>query len=183
MSDTPPAQGAVAESSGSGTRERAADGGDPRLAAVVFALLVLACFAALIVTQRLKHTPTLVQNFKMPYSFAPAGTGRHKEEAISFRLAKADEVTVTIVDVSGAQVATLLRDLPAPRYKQLSLRWNGRVGDAHGYRVITSPNGHKFLLPRNRGKLAPAGDYQVRVALRAQKRTVPSPRVFKLVAP
>jgi hypothetical protein len=149
----------------------------------VFALLVLACFAALIVTQRLKHTPTLVQHFKMPYSFTPASTGTHKEEAISFRLAKADAVTVTIIDASGAQVATLLRDLPVPRYKQLSLRWNGHVGEAHGYKVITNSNGHRFLLPRNRGALAPAGDYQVRVALSAQKRTVPSPRVFKLVAP
>lgn len=178
-----PAPGAAARSSGGDRSTGAADGGDPRLAAVVFALLVLACFAALIVTQRLKHTPTLVQNFKMPYSFEPAGAGPHKEEAISFRLAKADEVTVTIVDASGAQVATLLRDLPLPRYKQLSLRWNGHVGEAHGYKTVVSATGHRFLLPRNRGALAPAGEYQVRVALRVQKRTVPSPRVFKLVAP
>lgn len=182
MTETPPAPGTVAKASGGDTQRRATDGGDPRLAAAVFALLVLACFAALIVTQRLKHTPTLVQNFKMPHSFTPAGTGPHKEEAISFKLAKADEVTVTIVDASGAQVATLLRDLPVPRYKQLSLRWNGHVGEAHGYRAITSASGHRFLLPNNRGALAPPGDYQVRVALRAQKRTVPSTRSFKLVA-
>jgi hypothetical protein len=149
----------------------------------VFGVLVLACFAALIVTQRLKHTPTLVQAFKMPFSFTPTRVGVHKEEAISFKLAKADKVTVSIVDASGAQVATLLRDLPVPRYKQLSLRWNGHAGEAHGYKVLVSPNGHRFLLPRNRGALAPAGDYQVRVALHAQKRTVPSTRVFKLVAP
>ena len=37
-------------------------GGSPeRLAEIVFALLVVACFAALLVTQRLKHTPPLVQ--------------------------------------------------------------------------------------------------------------------------
>jgi hypothetical protein len=183
LSDTQPAPGAAAKSSGGDTQGRAEGGGDPRLAAIVFALLVLACFAALIVTQRLKHTPTLVQNFKMPYSFAPTSGGTHREEAISFKLAKADEVTVTIIDASGAQVATLLRDLPVSRYKQLSLRWNGHVGEAHGYSAITSASGHRFLLPRKRGGLAPAGDYQQRVALRTHKRPVPSPRVFKLVAP
>jgi hypothetical protein len=162
---------------------RAGDGANERLARAVFALLVLACFAALIVTQRLKHTPTPVQNFKMTPSFAPAGTGSHREEGISFKLAKADEVTVTIVNAAGESVATLVRDLPAPRYKQVSLRWNGRLGVALGYGVLTSADGHRFLLPANRGAVAPVGEYSVRVSLREQGRSVPSRRGFKLVAP
>jgi hypothetical protein len=180
---TRPAPGAVAKSSGGDTRGRVKNDGDPHLAAVVFALLVLASFAALIVTQRLKHTPTLVQEFRMNTSFAPRSTGVHKLEAISFKLSKADVVTVTIVDAGGDEVATLVRDRSVGRYKKLSLRWDGHEGSPHGYRVLVSPHGYASLLPILHGSLAPEGEYQARIALRAQKRTVPSPRVFKLVAP
>jgi hypothetical protein len=150
---------------------------------VVFALLVLACFAALIVTQRLKHTPTPVQEFKQTSSFSPESNGPHRLEAISFKLARADRVTVAIVSASGEQVATLVRDRPVPRYKKLSLRWNGREGKAHGYSILRSPHGYRSLLPANRGALAPAGEYSVRVSLREQGRSVPAPRAFKLVRP
>lgn len=156
---------------------------DDLLARVVFALLVLGCFAALIVTQRLKHTPTPIQEPKLTPSFAPASSGPRKLEAISFKLAKADAVTVTIVSSGGGDVATLVRDLPVARYRRLSLRWNGREGGARGYTVLTSPRGYRSLLPANRGALAPAGEYSVRVSLRAQERTVPFPRGFKLVGP
>ncbi len=99
-----------------------------RLAQVVFALLVLACFAAFFITQRLKHTPTAVQHFELTPSFSPTPAGHIKEERISFKLAEADEVTVTIIDSDGTPVATLVRDQPVARYKQFSLRWNGRAG-------------------------------------------------------
>jgi hypothetical protein len=150
----------------------------------VLTLLVLACFAALVVTQRLKHTPTAVQNFEMTRSFSPTGGGPHNEEHISFKLAKADDVIVTIVNSGGDEVATLVRNVMAPRYKQFSLRWNGREGVAHGYRVLRSADGHESLLPSNRGRLAPAGEYRVSVSLRKQHRSsVLSPRSFKLVRP
>jgi hypothetical protein len=154
-----------------------------RLARGVFALLVVACFAALLVTQRLKHTPTLVQRFRLTHVIAPASVGESKEERISFLLAKADEVTVTIESSSGETVATLVRDLPVGRYKTLSLRWNGRRGTAHGYGVLRRPDGYTTLLPVNRGQLAPPGEYTVRVALRHEGHSVPSPRTFKLVGP
>jgi hypothetical protein len=167
---------------GSGRAPRA-DSAHERPARVVFALLVLACFVALVVTQRLKHTPTPVQSFEMTPSFSPSGAGLRSEERISFKLAKADEVTVTVINTAGDDVATLVRDLPTPRYRQLSLRWNGRLGEAHGYTVLRSPDGHTSLLPANRGAPAPFGEYSVRVSLRHQDRSVPSPRTFKLVAP
>jgi hypothetical protein len=156
-------------------------GGAEMLPALVFALLVLACFAALVVTQRLKHTPTLVQEFKRTSSFSPQSQGSHRLEAISFKLAQADEVTVTIASSSGEAVATLVRDRAVARYKRLSLRWNGREGPAVGYRVLTSPNGYKSLLPLNRGRIAPAGEYGIRIELRGADRTIPSPRGFTLV--
>lgn len=161
---------------------RGAGYADERLGRVVFALLVLACFAALLVTQRLKHTPTAVQAFKLTHVISPKSTGESKEEHISFKLAKADKVTVTIVSSTGEVVATLVRDLPVPRYKQLSLRWDGRRGTAHGYTVLRRKDGYSTLLPVNRGSLAAAGEYRVQVSLPAHGPVL-SPRSFKLVGP
>ncbi len=154
-----------------------------RRARVVFALLVLACFAAFLITQRLKHTPTAVQEFKLVPVFSPSSSGELKEEHIAFKLAKADDVTVTIVSSSEEDVATLIHDLPVPRYKILSLRWNGREGAAHRYTVLRRADGYTTLLPANRGGLAPAGVYHVRLSLRKQKHSVDSPRDFTLVKP
>jgi len=147
----------------------------------VFAVLVLACFGALIVTQRLKHTPTPVEDFKRTRTFTPGATGAAGEERIAFKLTKADRVTVTVERSSGEEVATLVSALAVGRYRTVSLRWNGRRGVAHGYRVIRKADGYTTLVPRNSGPLAAPGEYQVRVALLQQKRSVPSPLTFKLV--
>jgi len=155
-------------------------GGTDSLPRIVFALLVLACFVAFFVTQRLKHTPTAVQKFKIESRFSPYSTGAHRQEQFSFKLAQADEVTVTIIDANGDTVATLVRDHPVVRYKQFTLRWTGRRGNASGYAQVTSPGGLTILVPRNRGAIAPPGEYRVLVALVHQHREVPSPRSFTL---
>jgi hypothetical protein len=152
-----------------------------RPAQIVFALLVLACFAAFLITQQLKHTPTAVQRFQLTPFFSPTPAGHIKEEHISFKLAHADEVTVTIVNSAGDTVATLLRGRLVPRYKQLSLRWNGHLGTARLYRRLGGSASHTILLPVNEGRLAPAGEYRVGVSLRKQHRTVFSPHNFTLV--
>jgi len=168
---------------GAGDRARnGAPRADP-LAAAVFALLVLACFAAFFVTQRLKHTPTSVQRFKRTPRFSPYPSGHNKLEQISFKLDRADAVTVTIIDSAGNGVATLLTGYPVPRYKTLSLRWNGRRGPAHGYTLLKTAGGHAYVVPHNRGPLAAAGEYRVKVMLRRQARTVESPWTFTLVGP
>lgn len=149
----------------------------------VFALLVVACFVAFFLTQRLKHTPTAVQVFKLTPRFSPTPAGHIKQERISFRLAQADEVTVSIVDSASVEVARLLQDYPVAGYKQLSLRWTGRRGTAHGYALVPGPNGRQALQPRIAGRRAPAGEYRVRVTLRKQHRSVLSPRSFTLVRP
>ena len=154
-----------------------------RPARTVFALLVIACFVAFFITQRLKHTPTAVQLFKLTPRFSPTPVGAIKEERISFRLARSDAVTVTIIDSAGSEVATLVRDHQTRGYKVLSLRWNGRRGVAHRYTTRTATDGRPILIPDNRGALAPAGEYRVRVVLREQRRTVESPRTFTLVRP
>ena len=154
---------------------------DP-LARVVFGLLVLACFAAFAITQRLKHTPTAVQRFELTPVFSPTPAGHIKTESISFKLAHAERVTVTIVDSAEDTVATLVRDRPVVRYKQFSLRWNGRMGPARGYTVAGGPDGTTIVTPVLTGRGAPAGEYRVRVSLLGQQgRSVFSPRGFTLV--
>jgi hypothetical protein len=147
----------------------------------VFALLVVACFAAFFVTQRLKHTPTLVQRFELTPFFSPTPHGHVRLEAISFKLSHSDRVTVTIVDSAGNDVATLVRDHALARYKQFSLRWNGRRGSASRYAFVTTESGRSVLLPLTRGAPAPGGEYRVRVSLHDEQRTVLSPRTFTLV--
>ncbi|MHB8242624.1 MAG: flagellar hook assembly protein FlgD [Solirubrobacteraceae bacterium] len=157
-----------------------APGGDP-LARTVFALLVVACFAAFFATQRLKHTPTAVQDFKLNPRFSPTPSGHLKQEGISFKLAQADEATVTVIDSKGETVATLARAHPVARYKQFSLRWNGHRGVVRSYGVLTTVSGRTILVPRIAGPLAPPGEYRVRVTLRHRSQPVLSPRSFTLV--
>jgi len=156
---------------------------DP-LARTVFAVLVLACFAAFFITQHLKHTPTPVQAFERSPTFTPGSAiARDRQERLSFKLAQAQEVTVSIIDSNGNTVATLIQNRPVPRYKQFSLRWNGRRGPPHGYEFLTSvTTGHHTLVPLNSGPLAAPGEYRVRVLLRGQHKEVLSPWSFKLVS-
>jgi hypothetical protein len=161
---------------------READGpATDRLARIVFALLVLACFAAFILTQRLKHTPTAVQSFELTPFFSPTPSGHIKEEQISFKPAHAERITVTILDSAEHAVATLVRDHAVARYKQFSLRWNGRMGTARSYTVAGGPEGTTIVTPVNTGSPAPAGEYRVRVTLHEQNRSVLSPTGFTLV--
>jgi hypothetical protein len=149
------------------------------LARAVFGALVVACFAAFAITQHLKHTPTVVQNFKMTPYLLPSASGPRRFEHLSFRISHTDEVTVTILDSSNAEVATLLSDRPLARYTQLSLEWDGHRGPT-APPPPASGTPHDPLLPRDRGPLAPVGEYHVRVSLRQQNRRVLSPRSFTL---
>lgn len=148
------------------------------LARAVFAVLVLASFAAFAVTQHLKHTPTVVQSFHMTGHFSPGAGGRHALEHISFRIAHSDDVTVAIEDSSGDVVATLLSGRPLARYTQLSLVWDGHRGPTGPPAGAGTPRDPLF--PRDHGALAGTGEYRVRVTLRSQDRTVRSPRTFVL---
>ena len=71
---------------------------------------------------------------------------------------------------------------PLERYKQFSLRWNGRTGVARSHTIITAADGHRYYVPHNTGPFARAGEYHVRVFLPDSNRTVISPRSFELVA-
>jgi hypothetical protein len=122
-----------------------------------------------------------VQAFELTPFFSPTAHGHIKLEAISFKLSHSDEVTVTIEDSAGDDVATLVRDHALTRYKQFSLRWNGRRGSASRYAFISTESGRSVLVPLTRGTPAPAGVYRVRVSLRDEHRSVQLPRTFTLV--
>jgi FlgD Ig-like domain len=151
----------TAARAGRSPRRAASDRARERLAASVFALLVIASFAAFGITQHLKHAPPPVVFETMLPSFSPNRGARHTEEVFDFKIAHADEVTVQIVDAAGGTIATVARDTPLPRYQRHKFTWNGRT---------------------SRGAHAPQGVYKVRVLLRNQKREVVLPRTFELVA-
>jgi hypothetical protein len=119
------------------------------LTRVVFALLVAATFAAFFVTQRLKHSPTLVQAATaVPYIYQAKG---HRKALISFKIKRADRVTLTVVGPNGDDIDTLASDVGMPAYQQESFRWRGRTSSGH---------------------LAPYGVYTIRVRLRDAGRSV-----------
>jgi hypothetical protein len=156
--------------------------GSAPLARAVFAALVIACLAAFLITQRLKHTPTVVQEFDMTPFFSPYPSGHLKRAAISFKLEHAERATVTIIDGAGDTVATLVRSYPLPRYRTFSLSWNGRHGTARTYLLTESPHGLPIVAPQNTGALAPAGEYRVRIEL-SHHSPVYSTQSITLVAP
>ena len=55
-------------------------------------------------------------------------------------------MTVAIVNAAGGEEATLVRDLPVERYKQVSLCWNGQRGAAPAWRSGAA------------GRISPAGE-------------------------
>jgi hypothetical protein len=131
-----------------------------RLARVVFAALVIATFSAFFAAQRLKHAPTVVQRFRAATVFSPNGDGRLDREPISFRIKKADDVTVDIIDARGDRVRRLVDDRHLDAYRQIpTLKWDGRTDS---------------------GGRAADGRYRVRITLRRQGRAVVVPRSFLL---
>jgi len=120
-------------------------------ARVVFALLVGATFAAFFVAQRLKATPAVVGSVAVQKFVSPNGDGVRDTGKIRFRLKKADDVTVDVIDADGGRVRRLATAQPARPFRAVRLAWDGRTDD------------------RLR---APDGTYRVRVSLRRQGRSV-----------
>jgi hypothetical protein len=140
-----------------------------RAAVVVFGLLVVATFAAFFIAQRLKNAPSVVQGLRIDTgarvrgdkpAFSPNGDGRRERARITFRLKKADDVTVHILDADGDQVRKLYdKHLKAYISIQPSLVWDGRDDD---------------------GQLLPDGRYRVSITLAHLGRTVISQRTILL---
>jgi flagellar hook assembly protein FlgD len=126
---------------------------NPRASVIVFGVLVAATFAAFFVAQRLKNSPSVVQQFQANYIFSPNHDGRQDHAHVTFKVKKADDVTVEIVNTDGDVVKTLLDDRHLGAYEPIepSLAWDG-----------TDEDGHEV----------PDGRYRVHITLRHQGRTV-----------
>jgi hypothetical protein len=124
-----------------------------RTPVVIFGVLVAATFAAFFVAQRLKNAPSVVQRFQATYVFSPNRDGRYDRAHVTFRIKKADDVTVELVNRDGDPVKTLMDDRHLAAYTPIepSLSWDGTDDD---------------------GKVVPDGLYRVRITLRHLGRTV-----------
>jgi hypothetical protein len=120
---------------------------------IVFGILVAATFAAFFVAQRLKNAPTVVQGLSHTPRFSPNGDGRFDRARVTFKVKKADDVTVQVLDAEGDVVKTLLDDRHLKAYQPIvpSLAWDGTTDS---------------------GAIAPDGRYRIRITLRREGRSV-----------
>jgi hypothetical protein len=120
-------------------------------AALVFAALVVATVGAFFVTTRLKRSTPVIESLTFNRHFSPNGDGRFDTVVFAIRLRRTDDVTVSIVSRDGTLVRTLAEDLSVRKGRRYRFRWDGRTAA---------------------GRLAPDGEYHVRVSLRGQGRVV-----------
>ena len=137
---------------------------EPRAAAIVFALLVLATLAAFAYAQRVKRDPLVLdrvtfvafpkQPAAKPGVFTPNGDCRGDRLRIRFRTTVSDRGTVQIVKPGAGFVYTLARDEFLKRYTYHTYFWNGA---------------------RPGGGTAPPGRYKLRVKLLGKGITLVPP--------
>jgi hypothetical protein len=141
------------------------------LAAVVFALLVVATIAAFAWSQRLKRDPLVLDRVTFlpvprihPHSppvrgFTPNGDCRFDRERIRFRVTRSDRANVQVVKPGGKLIITLARDVYLKRYRFSTFYWDGRARD---------------------DGIAPPGRYKLRVKLLGQDRVLVPGGVMRL---
>jgi hypothetical protein len=141
---------------------------DPRLAAIVFALLVLATLAAFAYAQRVKRDPLVLDRVSFVgapqmkgtervHSFTPDDDCRHDLMRIRFRTTVSGSGVVQVIKPGGRVVITLARDEFLKRYTFHTYYWDGR---------------------RRGGGTARPGRYKLRV--RFDGRTLVTPGVIRL---
>jgi flagellar hook assembly protein FlgD len=127
-----------------------------RVAAVLFALFVVASGGAFFVTQRLKRSTPIVTRVYFHEWIGPRCGCDKRHVTLRFDLPRAQRVTVSLVNSAGEVVRTLADDRFASKGTQRFV-WDGR-GD--------------------NGVIVPDGSYRLRVGLRAEGRSVTAPRVL-----
>ena len=124
----------------------------------MFVLLVGATIGAFFAAQRLKQQKPLLRYRASTEAFSPNGDSIKDTAKIRFKLPEADEVTVTVLDEDGGEVARVAANEPLGKGEQ-SVRWDGMTDE---------------------GTLAPEDDYRVRVSLRDEGRANTLPHTIKL---
>jgi hypothetical protein len=151
-----------------------AQGGATIAARWVFAAMVLACFGAFFLTQRLKHTPTLVQRV----TALPFFSYQEHQERLSFHTDHNDVITVSVLTSPGGRYVATMRTLPAAalsscrsepgrlardlavlRYCQIRVSWDGLTAS---------------------GAMAPVGTYEFSVYFADDRRAVVPPQTFTI---
>lgn len=133
------------------------------LAAVVFALLLLATLAAFALSQEVKRHPLILDRvtFGTPgkRAFTPNGDCRRDRIRIRFRVTRSDDADVQVVRPGGKLIVTLARDRFLKRYKFHTFYWDGR---------------------QRGGGIAPPGRYKLRVRMLGEGRTLVPGSVMRL---
>ena len=116
---------------------------------------MFATVGAFFVTTRLKRSTPVIEQLTFRRSISPNCDGRFDAALFSFRLRRTDEVTVAIVNRDGDEVRTLAADVLLEGGRRHRFRWDGRT---------------------EARRVAPDGEYHLRVGLRRQGRSVTSGR-------
>ena len=134
-----------------------------RMAPTVLVIVLLGGTAtAFAVAERLKLEKSPITGPRVTKAFSPGCDCPKPFAHISFRIAKPDTISATVVDSDGEPVRTLARRMKARG--RVELRWDGRTGT---------------------GNVVPDADYYVRVVFAKRDRTIdiPHPMRVDTVAP
>jgi len=122
-----------------------------RIAQVLFAVLVLATGAALLLAQRIKQQPKAVDARTLTRVFSPNGDGTNDQARFSIRFKRGDDVDLTVLDrKTGREVRDLVVNRHVPANRKFFFAWDGRT-DA--------------------GARAPDAYYKLLITLRGQGRS------------
>ena len=125
-------------------------------------LLVLALLvgsgAAFAVTERLKLEPSPIAGTKVDKVFSPVCRCKTNTAKISFRLRRADRVTVDMINGDGDVVSEVVRDRQESRGR-VTFYWKGRDSS---------------------GAVVPEGSYRPRVHLAPDRRTIVLPNPIRV---
>ncbi len=125
------------------------------------AALIVACVAALVVTQRTRRSGLVVDRIELTSVFSPNGDGALDQAEIGFRV-KRDELLKLDVTRDGRRIRRLADDEPVDDGEQLSYSWDG-LADS--------------------GQLAPVGRYRIRIRLERDGRLIRPGEKMVLLGP
>jgi hypothetical protein len=129
------------------------------LAAVVFALLVVATLAAFAYAQRVKRDPLLLDRVGIGGKESNTFTPPCNRIKLKFRTTTSNEGTVEVIRPGGEIVSKLARHTFLKRYSFHTFFWDGRNED---------------------GVLQPSGRYKLRVIVEGEGRTLTAPGTIRL---
>jgi hypothetical protein len=129
------------------------------LAAVVFALLVVATLAAFAYAQRVKRDPLVLDRVGIGGKKSNAFVPRCGPIKLKFRTTTSNDGTVEVIRPGGEIVAKLARKTFLKRYTFHTFHWDGENED---------------------GVVQPPGRYKLRVILEDEGRTLTAPGTIRL---